>query len=77
MRRMMHAQHGWEYAHTPAEEAMLRKLGWIDDDGEALRQKLNAAPQEDGVSSSPPGVSPDPVGAAPFKKKPGRKPKAQ
>lgn len=78
MKRMMHKDHGFCHAYDFNEEERLRKLGWEEDDGEALRRKLNAAPQDDGVGSSPPGSSPDPVGAAPSaKKKPGRKPRAQ
>lgn len=53
MKRMMHAKHGYCHAHTRSEEEALLKAGWVPDDGEALRKKLEAVadPEVSGEAS--------------------------
>jgi hypothetical protein len=63
MKRLMHPKHGWHMANAQEEHTM-RKIGWVDDDGEAYRLKFNGAPPVGGCGS-PPVVDATPVGAPP------------
>lgn len=40
MKRMQHPEHGFHNAMTDAEEVFLRSVGWVNDDGKALKEKL-------------------------------------
>ena len=40
MKRMKHANHGFHDAMSASEETELKKSGWIEDDGSALKNKL-------------------------------------
>lgn len=42
MKRMMHSQHGYAHAYNALEEQSMRENGWVDDDGQALAEKLKS-----------------------------------
>jgi hypothetical protein len=50
MKRMQHPEHGFHNAMTDAEEVFLRSVGWIEDDGKALKEKLAKLSQVEEVT---------------------------
>lgn len=42
MRRMMHPKHGFHVVSAGDDVELMRRNGWVDDDGRALAQKLAA-----------------------------------
>ena len=68
MKRMQHPQHGFHVISAGDDVELMRRNGWVDDDGKALAAKLapSAAPE------------PAPVAApAPTPPKPAKKPKGR
>ena len=53
MRRMMHPQHGFHVVSAGDDVELMRRNGWVDDDGRALAAKLA------------PSAVPEPLSAAP------------
>jgi len=46
MKRMMHPLNGYDWAYNTVDEARLRSLGWVEDDG---KWRDEPAPQVDPV----------------------------
>lgn len=66
--RLQHPQHGYHYVYSPQDEEAHRAIGWGDEDAAAIAAQAFAAPQ-DKPDPHPSAASPDPVGAAPAKKR--------
>ena len=42
MKRLKHPLHGFHHVYSNAEEEVMRKAGWVEDDGKELEDKLKA-----------------------------------